>query len=43
MFKGLGLAMIAVTSFLVVVPGLMLWAEGGAEWVDMLRKMTPSL
>jgi len=43
MFKGLGLAMAVVTAFLLLLPAMVLWAEGGADWFKRLQLMTPLL
>ena len=42
MFHGLISATLVVTGFLVLLPALMLYGAGGAEWLEKLRLMTPS-
>ena len=43
MFKGLGIAMAIVTAFLFALPVAFVYADGGPEWLDQLRLMTPLL
>jgi hypothetical protein len=43
MFKGFFSAMLLVTGFLIVLPALVLWAAGGADWLDRLQMMMPSM
>ncbi|SLN62165.1 hypothetical protein PEL8287_03383 [Roseovarius litorisediminis] len=43
MFKGFITSMVIITSFLLVLPAVMVWSVSGKDWFEKLQQLTPLL